>query len=232
MVWMNEKPLASNHPYLIKQTTQSGQARVREIRYRIDINTLAHQPVSELQLNEIGVISVEAQRSLFFDPYAKNRATGNFILIDPLTNETVGAGMILHPSEAGTRTGQVSDSEREAARGHAALAICLPPDSLELAWALERRLFDQGYTVHLIHRPENLRQAVRTAVDAGLIAIVASAVPEDLDAVGLAVPANRWVRIVPPTAAPDAAARQIVLRLESTGELGRSQGPLTGGAGI
>jgi len=76
-----------------------------------------------LRLNEIGIISVEAQRPLFFDPYLKNRATGSFILIDAITNETVGAGMILQPQQTGARSGKVSSAEREAARGHAGLAI-------------------------------------------------------------------------------------------------------------
>ena len=232
VVWMNQRPLAPNHPYLLKQTTQTGQARVREIRYRIDVNSLEHQPVSELQLNEIGVISVEAQRPLFFDPYARNRSTGSFILIDPITNETVGAGMILQPQATGTRTGRVTDTEREAARGHAGVAILLPPDALDLAWSLERRLFDQGYAVHVIHQPEDLRQAVRTAVEAGLVAVVAGATGEDRETVRAAIPSSRLAEVVPDPGPADAAAREILTRLENSGRLGRSQGPLTGGAGI
>ena len=76
--------------------------------------------------------------------------------------------MILQPQATGTRTGRVTATEREAARGHGGVAILLPPDALELAWSLERRLFDQGYAVHVIHQAEDLRQAVRTAVEAGL----------------------------------------------------------------
>jgi sulfate adenylyltransferase large subunit len=231
-VWMNQKPLAPNRPYLLKQTSQVVQARVREIRYRIDVNTIEHQPVSELQLNEIGVISVEAQRDLFFDPYAKNRSTGSFILIDGITNETVGAGMILQPQQSGARMGRVTAAEREAARGHSGLAILLPPGSLELAWSLERRLFDQGYAVHLIHEAEHLRQAVRTAVDAGLLAVVATDNQEEFDVVRSAVAAFRVAEITPPGGQADAAAREILTDLESSGRLGRSQGPLTGGAGI
>jgi sulfate adenylyltransferase large subunit len=232
IVWMNEKPLAPNRPYLLKQTTQSGQARIREIRYRIDINSLAHQPVSELQLNEIGVISVEAQRPLFFDPYRMNRGTGNFILIDQITNETMGAGMILHPQQAGNRTGRVSAAEREAARGHAGLAICLPADSVDLAWALERRLFDQGYAVHVVQNVEDWREAVRTAVDAGLVAIVAPANGEEAAAARDAVPSTRVAEVEGGEGEPESSARGIVARLEASGRLGRSQGPLTGGAGI
>src|SRR5215469_5760596 len=95
IVWMNQKPLVPNRPYVIKQATQVAQARVREIRSRIDVNTLERQEADELGLNEIGVVAVEAQRPLFFDPYRRNRGTGSFILIDPITNETLGAGMIL-----------------------------------------------------------------------------------------------------------------------------------------
>jgi sulfate adenylyltransferase large subunit len=232
VVWMNEKPLAPNRPYLLKQTTQSGQARIREIRYRIDINSLAHQPVGELQLNEIGVISVEAQRPLFFDPYRVNRGTGNFILIDPITNETMGAGMILQPQQAGTRTGRVTAAEREASRGHGGLAICLPVDSLELAWALERRLFDQGYAVHVLHDVADWQQAARTAVEAGLIAIVSPDSADAAEAVRNAVPVSRWAAVKAAEGEPDAEARKIAVRLEASGRLGRSQGPLTGGAGI
>jgi sulfate adenylyltransferase large subunit len=231
VVWMNERPLAPNHPYLLKQTTQTGQARVREIRYRIDVNTMAHQLVGELNLNEIGVISVEAQRPLFFDPYSKNRATGGFILIDPITNETVGAGMILHPQQAGGRTGRVTPAEREGARGHAALAICLPDGEFELAWALERRLFDQGYGVYVIHEPESLRQAVRTAMEAGLVVIVPAG-PQEAAIVQQAAMSGRVVSVEPRRDAPDAGVRAIVQSLESSGHLGKSQSPLTGGAGI
>ena len=231
-VWMNQKPLAPNRPYLLKQTSQVVQARVREIRYRIDVNTIEHQPVSELQLNEIGVISVEAQRELFFDPYARNRSTGSFILIDGITNETVGAGMILQPQQTGNRIGRVTTAEREAARGHSGLAILVGAGGLELGWSLERRLFDQGCAVHLIHQAEHLRQAVRTAIEAGLIAIVVAETEEDRETVRGAIPGFRLVEASARAGTADASAREIVLELEMAGRLGSAQGPLTGGAGI
>ena len=224
---MNQKPLAPNRSYLIKQTTQVTQARVREIRHRIDIHTLAHQPASELELNGIGVVSVEAQRPLFFDPYRTNRATGSFILIDPITNETLGAGMMLQPQTPLGSTDRVTAAEREAARGHAGLAICLPADSLLLAWAVERCLFDHGYAVHVIHQPGDLRQAVRTAVEAGLIAVVVPFEVGDSDTVRAAIAPSQLAEVEFAE-----AAHEIVSRLETSGRLGRSQGPLTGGAGI
>ena len=221
VVWMNQKPLAPNRSYLIKQTTQVTQARVREIRYRIDVNTLEHQPAHSLELNGIGVVSVEAQRPLLFDPYRKNRFTGSFILIDPITNETMGAGMILQEEATQGVAGRVTDVERRAFRGHGPLAICLPADHVELAWLLERRLFDHGYAVHVIHEPENLRQAVRTALAAGLVAIVAVGGPADWDLLQQAVPAEQLVR-----------AENVQQGLEAAARLGRSEGPLTGGDGI
>jgi len=193
---------------------------------------MAHQPTAELGLNEIGVVEVEAQRPLFFDPYVKNRATGNFILIDAITNETVAAGMILQPQQAGSRTGRVTQAEREAARGHSGLAICLPLDSIEVAWALERRLFDQGYAVHILHREENLRQAIRTAVDAGLLAIVAPETAEEAATARIALAPERVAHAALESPDADVAARAIVHALEAAGRLGRPQNPLTGGAGI
>jgi sulfate adenylyltransferase large subunit len=221
VVWMNQKPLEPNRSYLIKQTTQVTQARVREIRYRIDVNTLEHQSARTLELNAIGVVSVEAQRPLLFDPYRKNRFTGSFILIDPITNETMGAGMILQAESDLGPTGRVTDIERRAMRGHGPLAICLPAGRVDLAWLLERRLFDHGYTVHVIHEPENLRQAVRTSLAAGLVAIVAPAVPSDWETLRQAVPAEQLVQ-----------AEDVHQGMEAAARLGRSEGPLTGGDGI
>src|SRR4029077_17436148 len=111
VVWMSEKALEPHRPYLLKQTTQMVQAKIRDIRHRVDINTLGHQRASQLQLNEIGVVTVESQRALFFDPYRKNRSTGCFILIDPITNETVGAGMIIGP-DTHHHSGPVTPTER------------------------------------------------------------------------------------------------------------------------
>jgi sulfate adenylyltransferase large subunit len=230
LVWMNQKALTPNRPYLIKQASQTAQARVREIRARIDVNTLAHGPASELELNEIGVVSVEAQRPLFFDPYRRNRATGAFILIDPITNETVGAGMIQHAHAASGPAGRVSVAERQAARGHAPLAIALEGDP-EIAWALERRLFDHGYTVHVIHRPEDLAQAVRTALEAGLVAIVALQDGREREILRSAA-GRSLVEYRPERGAADEAARLIWQELDAGGRLTPSQSPLTGGAGI
>ena len=118
VVWMNEKPLEAHRPYLLKHTAQMVQARVRLVRSRMNIETLGREPAGRLELNEIGLVELETQRPLFFDPYRKNRATGSFILIDPLTNETLGAGMIVSGAEQAAAQGQVREAERRARYGH------------------------------------------------------------------------------------------------------------------
>jgi sulfate adenylyltransferase large subunit len=166
LVWMNEKPLEPKRPYLLKHTTQQVRANVTVIRHRININTLAHEPAAQLGLNEIGAVAVETFRPLFFDPYQRNRATGAFILIDPITNETVGAGMITdraHREAAGHR---VSAEERQARLGHKAAAIWFT-GSEEEAYILERTLFDGGCLANVVRNVE----AARLSVCAGLVSI-------------------------------------------------------------
>ncbi|HLK49857.1 MAG TPA: sulfate adenylyltransferase subunit CysN [Bryobacteraceae bacterium] len=171
VVWMNQKPLEEHRPYLLKHTTQIVQARVREIRNKVDIQTLGHGRASQLQLNEIGVVSIEAQRPVFFDGYRKNRATGGFILIDAITNETLGAGMIVGP-DAHRHAGRVTGAERLARIGHRPYVIRLAHADQELARLVERHLFDLGYLAHVIEGAEHWPQAVQTGFDAGLVSIV------------------------------------------------------------
>jgi len=97
--WMNTKPLNAGNRYIIRHTTREIKGVVKEIQYKIDINTLHRIPeVTLLGLNEIGRISIRTAQPLFFDSYQHNRTTGSIILIDETTNETVGAGMIREPS--------------------------------------------------------------------------------------------------------------------------------------
>jgi bifunctional enzyme CysN/CysC len=94
--WMDESAAMTNGAkYAIKHTTRWARALVREIAYRIDVNTLhRHEGVDSLTLNEIGRVRLRVTQPLFVDPYSDNRATGSFILVDERTNKTVGAGVI------------------------------------------------------------------------------------------------------------------------------------------
>jgi sulfate adenylyltransferase subunit 1 (EFTu-like GTPase family) len=168
LVWMNEKPAAADRPYLLKHTTQTLPARIVEIRHRVDIQTLAGQPASELRLNEIGAVLVEAQRPLFFDPYRRNRFTGSFILLDPLTNETVGAGMIesavVEDAGGGLRSASVT-IERN-------------PDVL---WLLARRLVENGHRVVVLSSQVLLVGPAGAAADAPSVELffAAGTLPEN-----------------------------------------------------
>ncbi len=94
VVWMTEAPLKAGQTYIIRQTSRTTKAKVSDLNYQVDVNTLQKHPTEELQLNEIGRIILTTHLPLFFDPYIRNRETGSFILIDPITNTTAGAGMI------------------------------------------------------------------------------------------------------------------------------------------
>ncbi|HEX2626977.1 MAG TPA: GTP-binding protein [Candidatus Limnocylindrales bacterium] len=94
--WMDETaPMTNGAKYAIKHTTRWARALVREITYRIDVNTLhRHEEPGQLALNEIGRVRLRVTQPLFVDPYSENRQTGSFILVDERTNKTVGAGVI------------------------------------------------------------------------------------------------------------------------------------------
>jgi bifunctional enzyme CysN/CysC len=93
--WMDEQHLSMSVPYILKHTTRSVRAFISEILYKIDVNTLHRERgVETLALNEIGRVEIRTALPIFFDPYRVNHGTGSFILIDPLTNKTVAAGMI------------------------------------------------------------------------------------------------------------------------------------------
>jgi sulfate adenylyltransferase subunit 1 (EFTu-like GTPase family) len=100
IVWMHEEPLAVGRTYVAKHTTRTVRATVRAIRYRVDVNSLAHGAADRLEMNEIAEVEFEANLPLFFDAYRENRWTGSLILIDGVTNATVGAGMIVAAVES------------------------------------------------------------------------------------------------------------------------------------
>lgn len=94
LCWMNEKSLEPGKQYLIQQTTQTAKVFIDDILYRINVDSLSREDTNKLDLNEIGRVKIQASKPIFFDPYQINQRTGSFIIIDPATNVTVGAGMI------------------------------------------------------------------------------------------------------------------------------------------
>lgn len=94
VVWMTDEPLVANQSYTIKFTTKVTTAKIENFNYKIDINTLCEAKCGKLELNEIGSVDIALTDKICFDNYTKNRTTGSFIIIDKLSNNTVGAGMI------------------------------------------------------------------------------------------------------------------------------------------
>ena len=93
--WMSEKPMQLNGKYAIKHTTADARCMVKDVKYKVDVNTLNKiQDDNNIGLNEIGKVSIRTTKPLFYDSYRQNRKTGALILIDEATNTTVGAGMI------------------------------------------------------------------------------------------------------------------------------------------
>jgi bifunctional enzyme CysN/CysC/sulfate adenylyltransferase subunit 1 len=120
VVWMHEEPLVVGRTYIAKHTTRTVRATVKAIRYRVDVGSLEHGQADHLSMNEIAEVELETSLPLFFDAYAESRTTGALILIDGLTNATVGAAMIVGPAE--NAGGQDSRAAMVLVAGRAGLA--------------------------------------------------------------------------------------------------------------
>jgi bifunctional enzyme CysN/CysC len=177
IVWMTEEPLQPGKQYWFKQTSKMAAGSVSNLRYRIDVNTLHRQEAENLGLNEIGRCHVRLNQPLAFDGYRQNRGTGAFIVIDRMTNVTVGAGMILDRAAAedvdhwddAARVGSsseqstVTSAERAGRFGQEPATILITglagAGKTTTAYALERKLFDMGRAVCVLDG-RNMRQGI------------------------------------------------------------------------
>lgn len=169
LVWMDETALVPGKEYLFKQTGKVTPGRVSSLKYRVDINTLHREPAPTLALNEIGRCGVTLAVPIAHDSYRRNRTTGSFIIIDRLTNGTVGAGMILdrEPEEGAAHwddepategltvsSSTVTIEERQARFGQNPVTILITgligSGKTTVAQALERKLFDDGRAVMVL----------------------------------------------------------------------------------
>ena len=166
LVWMAEEPMLPGKKYDIKRATSYVPGSIASLAHKIDINELQEVPASTLQLNEIGKVRIALDASIALDGYAQNRTTGAFIVIDRLTNGTVGAGMIVAQplgSSAGGHHGaqaHVSTEERATRFGQQPATVLFSGLSgagkSTLAYAVERKLFDSGRAVYVLDG-QNLR---------------------------------------------------------------------------
>ncbi|SHH75281.1 sulfate adenylyltransferase subunit CysN [Ferrimonas marina] len=113
IVWMAEEPMVANKQYDFKLATRQTAGSVSNIDYRIDVNTLEQQDAVRLNLNEIARCQVQLSQAVAFDAYDKARGTGSFIIVDRLTNNTVGAGMIVAKGQSGEKVSNLQISEFE-----------------------------------------------------------------------------------------------------------------------
>ena len=204
LVWMHERPLDTEKAYLVKHTTQTVRAQIDKIYFEVDMHTLEERPTDGIKLNDVAKVRLSCHRALYVDDYQKNRETGAFIVIDSLTNNTVAAGMIslegadqdigevmkeLHAESAMEPKTFVSPTERMERFGQKGATVWLHgvPGSgrWTLAYALERKLFDQGRTATVVNPVgEDLRSmisAAKAVTDAGLINICAFPSPTRSD---------------------------------------------------
>ncbi|MBV9588392.1 MAG: sulfate adenylyltransferase subunit CysN [Hyphomicrobiales bacterium] len=202
LIWMGEEHLLPGRAYVLKLATRSIGASVTEIKYRIDVETLAHTAARTLEMNEIGLCNIAVSQPIVFDPYSENHTTGAFILIDRTSNATVAAGMILHGlNRAETVRPQalsVTKTERIRLKGHSPALVWFTGLSgagkSTIANALEARLNAMGvHTLLLdgdnvrgrlnkdlgftdVDRVENIRrvgEVARLMLDGGLIVLCA-----------------------------------------------------------
>jgi sulfate adenylyltransferase subunit 1 len=191
MVWMHPQTLESGRVYLIKQSARQVRSRITRIHHRMNINTLEREPAERVEMNDIAAVEFETSSPLFFDAYRDNRTTGSFIVIDPLTNATLGAGMIEEDlsNHDGTKSLPEISSERAAVtslerfrrHGHYP-GVILVNTRVVLAGQLERSLFDAGFAVMTVDGKASsflsARAACTALLAAGLVVIYDNPSPE------------------------------------------------------
>ncbi|MBJ6762481.1 50S ribosome-binding GTPase [Myxococcaceae bacterium JPH2] len=181
LVWFGEQPLDCSRRYLVKHTSRTVPAHIEQVVWRKELEDLSEVPAETLALNEMGRVRVLCRRPLLADAYRGNRRTGAFIVIDPLTQDTVAAGMILGASETTSGNAHahslVTSSERRNRLAQRGGVILLPsgPDTRVHAYQLERALFDAGR--HVAVAGEDSEAALALA-GAGLYAIVHPSAPQ------------------------------------------------------
>jgi sulfate adenylyltransferase subunit 1 len=237
VVWLHAEPLELNRVYLAKHAGRQVKARARNIRFRIDMNTLDEHSAHELEMNGIASIEFESSSPLLFDPYNRNRTTGSFILIDPLSNSTVGAAMIRgnlpqsrpQKQQIAAETGKIGGvtiEERQERHGHRP-AIFVAREGA-VAEMLERELFNRGFETNLV-RADGTNPAVLPALlnalwSAGLAIVYARETPAREEQALLEAVAGDSVFEIPVLASPGGIREVVNQTIEIAAETLRLTG--------
>lgn len=201
VIWFDAQPMFSGRSYIIRTETDSVSASITDLKYKIDINNFSHQPAKILDMNDVGVCNFSTQMPIAFDAYADNRGTGNFVIIDRMTNATVGAGMIdfalRRAQNVHWQALEVDKMARAAAKGQKPVVLWFTGLSgsgkSTIANALEKLLHAKNWHTYLLDgdnvrhglnrdlgftaqdRVENIRRVAEVAklmADAGLVVLV------------------------------------------------------------
>jgi bifunctional enzyme CysN/CysC len=201
IVWMHERPMLQGRAYLMKLATKTVTATVAPLKYKVNVNTLEHVAARKLELNEIGVCAIELSQPVVFEPYGDNRDLGGFVLIDRMSNTTVGAGLLhfaLRRSQnVHWQAVDINKHARAESKGQKPCVVWFTGLSgagkSTIANLLEKRLHVLGHHTYLLDgdnvrhglnkdlgftdadRVENIRRIAevsRLMVDAGLIVLV------------------------------------------------------------
>jgi bifunctional enzyme CysN/CysC len=239
IVWLHEEPLQAGRGYLLKAGASTAPAQVAELKFKVNVNTLQQETGASLQLNEVGVCSLTLDKAIAFDSYRENRGTGNFILIDRLTNATVAAGMIhqpmLTPGAVPWQSLDLGRQARAARKGQQSGLLWLSgTGGSALAALLEKKLHSLGRHTYLLdgdalHRrlglpgndpEEQTRRLVeigRLFVEAGLIVLTSGNLSEQVALAGFAPGDCQEIHIQRPGVAPAQAPGKAALIINSAG---------------
>jgi bifunctional enzyme CysN/CysC len=201
LIWMSEQPMLPGRSYLLKTSSQTVAATVAPLKYKVNVNTLEHTAATRLELNDIGVCGLELAKAIVFEPYRQSRELGGFILIDRLTNATVGAGLLHFALRRSQNVHwQALDVDKRARASQKGQKACVlwftglsGAGKSTIANMVERRLVTLGRHTYLLDgdnvrhglnkdlgfteadRVENIRRVAEVArlmADAGLIVLV------------------------------------------------------------
>jgi bifunctional enzyme CysN/CysC len=201
VIWMHDHPMLPGRTYVMNLSTQTAMATIAPLKFKIDVDSHGHIAARQLELNEIGVCDLELSRPIVYEPYAQNRELGGFILIDPLTSETVGAGMLRFALRRSHnlhwQSFHVDKAARARLKGHRPCVLWFTGLSAAgkstVANTVEQRLHQLGYHTYVLDgdnvrhglnkdlgfaeadRVENIRRVAEVArlmAEAGLIVLV------------------------------------------------------------